>query len=269
MLFTEPLIRMGADIANKKIFFDRPDLSNRFSGFYGAGGDQNSAGVFLAGVFGFFVSLFEKTGNIKKYIFFMGFAVLGVLLTGSRTAFMALALVILIFMITNKSGSAKFAILIAIVIFYFIFSKQLDLVFQRFLDPSAEAAVDPKADGRVWKWIFYTEWMLDNPETFYAGNLKNLPLFYAPHNYFIFIVYHSGLIMLLIFLSLFVKMLSYIKFKTDKNTLKNVYYIIPFPFILMTVNSFGSSIYLWLYLPIGAYFANANINYILGKKIKD
>ncbi|MEZ4840439.1 MAG: hypothetical protein R2821_02715 [Flavobacteriaceae bacterium] len=226
----------------------------RFLGIYGAGGDENSAGVFLVAAFGFMLALFEKNGKIKNYILFMGFAVLGTLLTGSRTAFMALTTVILIFLFTNKSGSAKIAILLACVVFYFIFSKQLDLVIQRFFDPSAREAIDPNDTGRVGKWIKYTEWILNHPETLIFGNQIKINYDRAPHNYFIFIIYHAGIIPLLIFLRLLYQLLKSIKFYLTKSTLKNAYYVIPFPFIIMTVNSFGSSIYLWLFLPIGAYY---------------
>ncbi len=255
MIFTKPLIAMGANVyfaaTNKEEILTGE--YQRFVGFYGAGGDENSAGIFLAGAFGFLMALYEKEGKIKKYLIFMGFAVLGVLLTGSRTAFIGLALVILIFMITNKSGGDKFSILIACIVFYFIFAKQLNLLIQRFVDPSAVAAIDPNSEdkGRVWKWVFYTNWLLENPITFLFGNQKKINLFYAPHNYFIYVAYHAGLIPLLVYFNLFVKLVKSIKFTSAKYALKNAYYIIPFPFIAMSVNSFGSSIYLWIFLPMG------------------
>jgi len=254
MVFTVPLILMGANIKDKEMYFIAVALRERYMGFYGSGGDQNSAGIFLTSFFGFLLALYEKTGKIKNYIIFMGFAVLGILLTGSRTSFMALAIIILLFLITNKSGKDKFLILIACVIFYFLFAKQLDLVIQRFLDPSAANAIDPNDTGRVGKWILYTNWIIEHPETLLIGNLTNIPFRLAPHNYFIYIIYHIGIIPFLIFIKLFIKLLKKIKFKMGHNSIKSVYYILPFILAMMTVNSHGSSIYLWLYLPIGAYF---------------
>ena len=162
MLFTPELVKMGVEIfvSSAKQFKD-----TRFMGLYKAGGDFNSTGVFLVAVFGFFLALFEKTGGIINYIVFMGAAVLGILLTGSRTSFLALVSVILIFMIANKSGSAKFYILVAFIIFYLVFFQQLEIIILRFLDPSAVGAVDPESDGRVYKWIFYSNWIINNPET--------------------------------------------------------------------------------------------------------
>lgn len=227
----------------------------RVLGLYSAGGDVNSAGIFLAGIFGFLISLFEKDQNIKKYILFFGIAVLGVLLTGSRTGFMGLSVVILIFLITNKSGGAKIALLLTCVIFFFAFNEQLTLVFDRFMDKSTQKAVNPEdKEGRAGKWVIYTEWIMDHPETFVFGNQEEIYLKRSPHNYFIYIAYHAGIIPLLIFLQLIVKLIKSIKFKTTLGRLKNAYYIIPFFLILMTVNSFGSSIYLWLYLPFGFYY---------------
>jgi len=251
MMFTPELIKMGVEIfvSSAKQF-----ESTRFMGFYKAGGDFNSTGVFLVGMFGFFLALFEKTGGIKNYVFYMGMIVLGILLTGSRTSFLALLSVLSIFVIFNKSGSAKFYIIAAFVIFYFTFSKQLELIVLRFLDPSAVGAVDPESDGRVFKWIFYTNWIINNPETLIYGNqeLIDIPGNRAPHNYFLYIVYHTGIVPLLIFISLFIKLVKTIKLNVGPYELRNIYYLLPFPFVLMTVNSFGSAIYLWIFLPIGA-----------------
>ena len=204
MVYTRDLILMNAgvsyDLGRKEIILS--GAYQRFVGFYGAGGDENSVGIFMASTFGFFLALFEKNGDMKKYIVFLGFTVLGVLLTGSRTAFMALSAVVFMFLITNKSGKNKFAILIAIVIFYFAFSKQLDAVLQRFLDPDAKGAIDPNSQqkGRAWKWVFYTNWILSNPQTFMIGNLEKINLHRAPHNYFILIVYQAGIVPFFIFL---------------------------------------------------------------------
>jgi len=256
MIYTRELILMGTGVnfAPERLDIILSGEYQRFVGFYGAGGDENSVGIFMVGAFGFFLALYEKTGNMKKYIVFLGFAVLGVLLSGSRTSFIALSLVVLIFLITNKSGKSKFGILAAIVIFYFAFSKQLNLVIERFLDPSAAKAIDPEDEGRVGKWIFYTAWIIDNPITLFFGNLERIPYKRAPHNYFIYIVYHTGLGALIFFIKYLVKLFKSVTFSLKPYMLKNAYYVLPFPFIIMTVNSFGSSIYLWLYLPIGAFF---------------
>ena len=259
MLFTDYLISIGADIAGRKAYLSKEAFRSRFSGFYGAGGDQNSIGVFLASTLGFFMALFEKSRSIKSYIIFIGFVVLGILLTGSRTAFLSTAIIFMVFLITNKSGSAKFYILISVVLFYFIFNKQLNLVFQRFLDPSAVAAIDPKSDGRIFKWIYYTEWLLDNPKTFIIGNQIRIPFKAAPHNFFIYIVYHTGIVILFVFIRLFIKLLKIIKLKESKFSLKNIYYILPIPFAIMTVNSFGSSIYLWIFLVVGAIYLPSKV----------
>ena len=202
MIFTKPLILMGANINGKDVYFLITELQNRYVGFYGAGGDQNSVGIFMASFFGFLLALYEKTGKIKKYIVFMGFAVLGVLLSGSRTSFLGLSFILLLFLVTNKSGKDKFLILLACVIFYFLFSKQLDLVIQRFLDPSAVNTIDPNDTGRVGKWILYTHWILDNPITLLIGNIDKINFRLAPHNYFIYLVYHTGIIPFIIFIKL-------------------------------------------------------------------
>ncbi len=263
MIFTKALVLMGSGIVVYEGKTEGVISGNyeRFIGFYGAGGDENSVGIFLVGAFGFLLALFEKTGNIKKYIVFMGFAIFGILLSGSRTSLLALVLVILVFLFTNKSGTAKFSILIACIIFYFTFYEKLDLVIERFFDASARKAIDMNEMGRVGKWIFYVDWILNNPKTLILGNQSNIDLNRSPHNYFIWIVYHVGLIPLFIFLRLLIKLLKSITILLKSTNLKNIYYIIPFPFILMTVNSFGSSIYLWLYLPIGSYYLT-NMNKI-------
>ena len=257
MIFSKFLVYMGVGIGHRVDEEILADKGTRFVGLYGGGGDENSAGIFLAGVFGFFIALYEKTGNIKSYVVYLGFAVFGVLLTGSRTAFIALALIILIFLITNKSNVSRFAILIAIVFFYFTFSKQVELVTERFLDDSAFAAVDPNQKGRVGKWIIYIDWILNNPETLIYGNQSKIDYNRAPHNYFIIVLYQTGIIPLIVLGILFISLLKKIRIYMNAGILKSIYYIIPFPLILLTVNSFGSSIYLWIYLPMGAVFFNA------------
>ena len=153
-------------------------------------------------------------------------------------------------MVTVKSHTSRFAFLFTFVIFYFTFFEQLNLVIDRFFDDTAVAAVNPDKDGRVAKWIIYSNWLLENPETYLFGNQKHIPFKYAPHNYFIFITYHIGLIVLFIFIVMLIKLLKLMKVNVDRLTFKSVYYIIPFPLTLMTVNSFGSAIYLWIFLPL-------------------
>ncbi len=255
IIFTVPLALIGAGVKVDDDFFSNiSNELNRLAGFYGAGGDVNSLGIFLVSVFAFFLAMYEKMGNIKNYILYFSFAVLGVLMTGSRTAFIALSLVILIFLLTNKSSKSKLSIIVTIILFYFIFYEDINFVLQRFLDPSAVAALDKDQMGRVGKWILYMNWIVDNPETFILGNQTNIDYKRAPHNYLIFLLYHFGIIPLIIFIKLIVNLLSKISMSLNKFTLKNAYYIIPFPLAIMTVNSFGSSIYLWLFLPMGAFF---------------
>lgn len=273
MLFSEQLILMGANIYRKEAFLSylAKQRHIRYVGFYGAGGDENSVGIFFVGLFGFLLALFEKEKNIKKYVVFIGAAVLGILLSGSRTSTLALTLILLFFLLFNKSISLKFYIFIAFVSFYFIFSVQIDLIIERWLDPSAAGAIDPKSDGRIWKWIYYTNWILNNPETLFYGNQEviDIPKNRAPHNYFIYILYHAGIIPLFIFIKLFIKLIKAVTLNINLRTLRSFYYIIPFPFILMTVNSFGSSIYLWLFIPIGAYFiSDDSKNHFKNKQLR-
>lgn len=270
MIYTRELFQMGAGINVKTEWMARllSGEYQRYLGFYGAGGDENSVGIFLVAAFGFLLALYERTGDIKNNIVFMGFAVLGAFLTGSRTAVLAMSFIIFIFLVTNKSGYAKFAFLIIGVIFYFVFNEQIELVIQRFLDPSAIEAVDPNEEGRVGKWIIYSNWILNNLETIFIGNLRNIPFDRAPHNYFFYTLYHAGLFILIYFIILFYKLLRLISFKISPTTLKSAYYIIPFPFTLLTVDSFGSGIYLWLFLSIGAFYITANSNVGTPKKVK-
>ena len=175
-------------------------------------------------------------------------------MTGSRTAFIALSLVIFIFLLTNKSAKSKLIILTVLIIMYFVFYEKIHQVMDRFLDPSALGTLDKDQMGRVGKWILYMKWIMSNPETILFGNLTQIDYNRAPHNYLIFLLYHFGVIPLIVFIKLMFKLFSKISISLNKFTLKNVYYIIPFPLAIMTVNSFGSSIYLWLFLPMGAFF---------------
>lgn len=257
MLFTIPLYQMGTSVIVKtedsEDYITSLQEYGRFMGFYNIIlGDENNVGAFFAGIFGFFLAQYEKFGNLKKYLFVFGFSVLGLLLSGSRTAFIILALIILVFILSNKYATKRIGILAAIVIFFIAFYNQLERLFLRFFDDSAVRAVDSRQMGRVGKWILYINWLAENPETLIFGNLTRINYRYAPHNMLIYIVYHFGIIPLAIFISLLTKLVKLIQLKGNPNpALKNIYYIIPPLILSMTTNSIGDTIYLWIYLPLG------------------
>ena len=153
MIFTKELINMGAGIAIKKDRLERilSGEYQRYLGWYNAGGEENSLGVFMVAAFGFFLAIYEKDRNFKAVIVFMGSAILGSLLTGSRTSFLSLVAVFSIFIFTNKSVKSKFLLFLATIAFYFLFYDRLQLVLERFYDSSAGEALDPDEEGRVGK----------------------------------------------------------------------------------------------------------------------
>lgn len=241
---------------------------DRIKGFYGAGGDVNSAGVFFAIAFGYFLSWAEKTKTINKILLTgLILSFLGIFFSASRTAMLSLGSVVILFFCFNwnmllKPKKGKIVFLLFTV---FMFSAPIILnALDRFWLDSAYSAIDPNSTGRIGKWLIYFEYFKRCPESFIFGYVTPIYkeiaynfLSLVPHNVFINIAYNAGLFLLFPFIYLLVKICIW-GWHEQKNV-RILYAVVPYFFALMSVNSPGSGIFLWLMIPV--YAATINSQY--------
>ncbi len=223
----------------------------RVAGLYGAGGDANSAAAFLVVAIGFFLAMYEKRIQTGTSLVIISISVLGVLLTASRTSMISLGIVLLFFLLRNHKSKNIWAIITASMIFIIALSPVINRSVSRFKTESFYAAIDLEQTGRIGKLKIYTKWLANNPETLLFGNQKKIKFRRAPHNYFIYLVYHVGGLFLIYFLYCVTKLIHFSL--KEKNGLFKLYAIFPFVFVLLTINSPGSGIFLWIFLPISYY----------------
>lgn len=222
----------------------------RAQGFYGAGGDVNSAGFFLVVMYTFvliIVTYLKKNSVIMFVSSLIIFA--GIILTASRTAILSLGLVVVLYMLFNKQRSANYFKVIVFFIFSIIvFFPIFNSAIERFFLDSAVTAIDVNQLGRIGKWILYYEYFVANGSVIIFGYIIPIRSSEVPHNVMINMLYNGGLIIVAPFLIYLIKIFQ-------KIINKNESYILFLPFIpffgaVLSVNTPDSLLYLWLIIPM-------------------
>lgn len=221
----------------------------RAMGMYNAGGDTNSVGIFMTISLGFFLAIFEKN---KSFIIILGllFSFMGAIFTASRAAIIILSIIIFIYTARNRVNKGLIIILFTTPIVYFLFENQITNVIQRFYAESTYIHLSANEMGRVGKWLLYLNYFLMSPENIPFGYITPINTYLVPHNYFINIVYHMGIIGLFIFIFILIKIWN--KLKINRNILYP-YFFLPFVLGVATVNQAGAGIFLWI---VSAYVIN-------------
>lgn len=225
----------------------------RAMGFYNAGGDTNSTAGFFLIAFGYYLAQYEHVKKLKVFLIVFGITILGLFLTASRTGFISLVLMMLLFFSRNyKSKSAaklmSFGLLFVILSFSIIMK-----TVQRFYAESAYEALDKNNVGRLGYYYIYGEYFIENPETMIAGYTDN-PIWYKrpPHNFFVLMLYNVGIIFPGLFLFYLFRIVRNGR-KSSKH-LYLIYMVIPLFLTLSTINSEGSGIYFWLFVSSVPFF---------------
>jgi hypothetical protein len=221
---------------------------SRYAGII-ADGDSNTLGVLFVLCIGFFLN------QIKNYprnivLVLIGLCCIGVALSASRTAFISLVSILLLFFF--KDGKTKYKIQLALlfVLFAFISYPLWSLLLDR-LTLSGEQLNTQTDSNRVGKWILYFQFIINNPITFIAGTNNELKIgwgdvFYTAHNMYIQILYNAGLFFVFMFVRNYYKIIS--AWKKIKRT-KNIYYImLPFLFLTFFVSDMGIFYYFIVFL---------------------
>ena len=203
------------------------DVVNRFSGFYN--GDPNSLGAYLTMLIGL---LFIMIGNYKKRIhlyFLITFFILGVFITASRTAIISLFVIFLLFIYHNNSKKFSFQLILIILIPAYFGLDFITNQLSRFETASIQLSTSVEGN-RIVKWIYYLNFMFENPEYFITGAQKEINI-RAAHNVYIQMLYNLGILPVIIFtFTLFKSFIMLVK-----TYVYSLYYIIPFLFITLYV----------------------------------
>ena len=228
---------------------------NRFAGFYN--GDPNSAGAYLLMIIGFMFIKIEKRHQLQLMYSLVLIFLAGILMTASRTIFVAFFLVLILFAFNNKSNKASFQILLFLTIGVFFMSDFIFNQISRF--HNAHYQVDTELDGnRIMKWVFYIQFMLESPFYFVTGSQTEINN-RAAHNVFVQTLFNVGIAPLIVLIS---------KFHTSililiKKSAKSLYFMIPFFCIIMFVGEL-KEIPLYALLIVLFYLENykqININF--------
>lgn len=199
----------------------------RFSGIYN--GDPNSAGAYLAMIIGFLFIKIEKKEMVKYANVIIIVAIMGILLTASRTVISSLFLITIIFIINNRTRKSAFYLITFLLLLFFGLNSFIMNQLSRFHDAGLQ--VDTNVEGnRIMKWVHYMTFMSENPVYFITGSQEEINNRSA-HNVFVQMVFNIGILPTTVFfLSLAKSGMTMLK-----NNSHSIYYIIPFIFITMFV----------------------------------
>lgn len=225
------------------------DEGIRFSGFIGNGDSNTLASVLVMGIAYILINLEFSQNNIYNTLNIL-FAIIAIGMSGSRNGLISLALILLLF-IFSKNQIKYFKRNVFLLIFFSFFSFAfLSQNIQR-LEGSIEEQqyTEGSTSNRVGKWIFYIDYFLSEPDTFLVGGKEELRVgwngqFLVAHNFFIQIVYGSGIFMLIYLLSILWRNIKLLNFWVS-----NIYLLF-FPFILciVFVSDYGSILFYSLFL---------------------
>ncbi|MCG3165864.1 MAG: hypothetical protein POELPBGB_01639 [Bacteroidia bacterium] len=227
--------------------FDQSSFS-RYVGVT-ADGDSNTMGVFFVLCIGFFLNQINNYSKSTVFIL-IGLCLVGVALSGSRTAFFSLVVIIFLFFTNDKKSKKKFQLSAIFVLFTVISFPLWSLLIDRLALATDQLNTESDSN-RIGKWLLYFDFILSNPITFLAGTNNELKIgwgdvFYSAHNMYIQILYNAGLFFVLMFVRNYYKIIiAWRKIKTSKN----IYYIMmPFLFLTFFVSDMGIFYYFIVFL---------------------
>lgn len=264
MIFAGSLYKLGVYMCDESSFIVRAE-NQRILGIwgFGGGGDVNTIGGFL--VMGLSCVLF----SLKKTPWIMVFIlILGIMVTGSRTAFVNLSIVFAAFMLFGAgSVSKKMKRICWIVIFIFILFQigVFDFVIERImlLVTGEDEGLDADGVGRLSGWIWYLNYIMSDLDTFFWGTSVNIydsaeNLGFGrnrvAHNYYIQLWYYFGVFALVIFLYLISRLCSLILKNRNK---VQIFLIFPALITLFTVSDVGVIFYIPIVITL---FTDSNFN---------
>ena len=200
---------------------------NRVTGFYN--GDPNSVGAYLLMLIGFILFKIENKHQTKLLYPLVLFFLFGILMTASRTIFVAFGMILLLFLYNNKSKKYSVQILFYLIVVLLFMSDFIFNQFSRF--HNAHYQVDTNLEGnRIMKWVYYISFLLDSPLYFLTGSQSEIDN-RAAHNVYIQTLFNVGLFPLILLISRFYRSIKLL----IKINIRSLYFLIPFICITMFV----------------------------------
>lgn len=226
------------------------DDVSRYVGIMG-NGDSNTLGVFFVMSIGFFLShsaSFNRSLIIKVLC---GFAAVAIALTASRTAFLSLGIVGMIFLAQDGSKKVRFQLIIGALLIGAVSSPLWDTLLTRLSGAGAEQLSTDTSGNRIGKWLLYFQHFVSHPLTFLRGSSEPILIgfnnvFIAAHNFYIQVIYNAGLGILALFI---MQYFNLFKLMFRKIPSRNLIYIV-FPFLAITifVSDYGIFMYFCVFL---------------------
>jgi hypothetical protein len=189
--------------------------------------------ITLGVLFNFFLL---KNIRLWEFLMLSGLLVIGILLTGSRTAFIALLIVGLLFFTDKRLNLKKntlYGFLVMLIMVVLLFFKYGDTVINRV--KMGEEQVGYGGLGtRMNYWEMYMNDMAENPHYWIMGNTEHSTYKRSAHNYYVMVLFSSGMIFILLLFMLAYKLIK--QYRVLKKTFKimglrnpaytNVYFIL-------------------------------------------
>lgn len=180
----------------------------RYTGFIGNGDSNTLALIMVIGI-AIVLSYHNKIKNSFENFYTMTVLALAILTIGfsaSRSGLLLALLVFILFFWRNRVNSRTVVLYILLSFTVIASLPLLSRNIQR-LHGATEEQISTKrgTSNRVGKWMFYVNFIADNPKTLIRGANKEIKVqwnhsFKVAHNLYLQIIYNSGLIILVILL---------------------------------------------------------------------
>lgn len=241
-------------------FFSSEEVENvsRYAGIMG-NGDSNTLGTFFVIAIGFYLSHPRSFSSSSLIKVLCGVCVVAIALTSSRTAFITLAFIGMLFLAKRGSGKMKLQFIIGAILIAAISSPLWDTLLERLSGAGSEQLNTDTSSNRIGKWLLYFDHFFNHPTTFLYGSSQTIfigfnDIFLAAHNFYIQVIYNSGLVFLGLFFREYVHIFRLMKNNVAEYSL--AFIIIPFFAITFFVSDFGVFMYLSLFLALNTIRTN-------------
>lgn len=246
MLFEDLFVSMGFTVDKIGVDVERAEMineSNRYAGITGM--NVNDLGALLSTFLGILFYMYKnKLVNVFQFIFYLSFISIGIMLTGSRTAFIIVNILILFFLIDYLRRLTFNSILLIAIFFVAVF-----YVYENFGIATVtrlEQQSDTEYFGlglRMKYWVMYIMDIRNNPIYLLIGNLAPSTYKRSAHNFYVQIVFQTGLIFVsagFYFIIRSIKSKAFAKKNPSILSLDFKYVLVPQLLIWMTTSSFIS-----------------------------
>lgn len=221
------------------------DEYNRFTGIIGDG-DSNTLGGFFVIACGYYLSRGKALQNSMLIKTMVGICALGVALTASRTALVALVMIVVIFFMSSRESRLKAQLLVGVFLFIIASAPLWETVIDRMIESGSEQLNTQTSSNRIGKWILYFDHFQRHPSTFLYG--ADTPLFIGfkgqfivAHNFYIQIIYNTGMFFLAGFAFLYARIFKMMLRRVSAYRLDLI--VLPLLAVTFFVSDVGAFIY--------------------------